>query len=394
MDNGVMQPSRRSAVPAFEVMTILDTIARMRAEGREVISLCVGEPAQGAPAPVRRALADALAAGLPMGYSETFGLRGLRELIAQHCADWYGLEVDPARIALTTGSSGGFLLAFLAAFDAGDRVAMARPGYPAYRTIAASLGCEVVELDCGPQVRFQPTVELLAAAHAEAPLAGLVIASPANPTGTMIDAVQLAELAAWCRTHGVRLISDEIYHGISYTGSVGECAQRHDPGAVVISSFSKYWAMTGWRLGWMLLPDDLVDPVNALAGNYALCPPVPAMHGAMAAFTPESMAEAQEAVAGHAAARQVLLDRLPDLGWGPVAPSDGAFYLYADIRSRLSPGRTARDWCADLLASTGVAVTPGADFDPVGGSTSVRVSLAAGAEAVAAATARIAAFAD
>src|SRR6476660_4066380 len=208
-----MKPSRRAAVPPFAVMSILNRVAALRAQGREIISLCAGEPSQGAPSEVRRRAAELMVDHTPLGYSETFGIKPLRRQLAAHYRRWYALDIDEDQIALTTGSSGAFLLAFLAAFDHGDRVALTRPGYPAYRNILASLGCEVVELECGPEQRFQPTVELLEQAG---PLAGLVVASPANPTGTMLAADHLAELATWCSVAGVRLVSDEIYHGITY----------------------------------------------------------------------------------------------------------------------------------------------------------------------------------
>ena len=243
--SGPTSASRRSAVPPFAVMTVLQRVAEARAAGREVISLCAGEPSQGAPSDVRRRLAELMIDRTPLGYSETFGLTSLRQAIAGHYRRWYDLDVPVAQIAVTTGSSGAFLVSFLAAFDAGDRVLLARPGYPAYRNILSSLGCEVVELPCGPAERFQPTRELLDAALRDGPVAGLVLASPANPTGTMVDHDQLADLAGWCRDHGVRLISDEIYHGIVDASraervGVGCCAWQHDRSAVIISSFSKY----------------------------------------------------------------------------------------------------------------------------------------------------------
>lgn len=387
----VWMPSRRSAVPPFAVMTVLQRVAELRALGRDVISLCAGEPSQGAPADVRRRAAELMSGEVALGYSETFGIRPLREELARHYRRWYDLELDPAQIALTTGSSGAFLLTFLAAFDAGDRVALTRPGYPAYRNILRSLGCEVVELDCGPHERFQPTLEQLEEAL---PLAGLVVASPANPTGTMLGAEKLANLAAWCSQHDVRLVSDEIYHGISYTATRGACAWRHDLHPVVISSFSKYWGMTGWRLGWTLVPEDLLGAFDALAGNFALCPPVPAQHAAIGAFTEASYVEADAAVAGFAAARQILLERLDDLGWTDVAPADGAFYVYAGLGDRLGHHADSVAWCSDLLDTAGVALTPGSDFDPVAGGRSVRVSLAAGPAAVSAAVDRILTFQD
>lgn len=384
-----LRASDRSAVPPFAVMTILQRVAQLRAEGRDVISLCAGEPSAGAPSDVRRRAAELMVNRVPLGYSASFGIEPLREGIAGHYRRWYGLDIDPAQIAAATGSSGAFLLAFLAAFAPGDRVALARPGYPAYRNILTSLGCEVVELDCGPAERFQPTVDGLAAAS---PLAGLVLASPANPTGTMVSPAQLARLADWCRDRGVRLVSDEIYHGVTYTGSVGSCAWTHDRAAIVVSSFSKFWGMTGWRLGWALVPEELVGPFDALAGNFALCPPVPAQHAAIEAFTETSYAEAERGVAEYADARQVLLATLPELGWIDVAPADGAFYLYAGLGPALGSYPDSTAWCTALLENAGVALTPGSDFDRVHGHGTVRVSLAAGPEAVAAAVSRIVDF--
>ncbi|MFC7404554.1 pyridoxal phosphate-dependent aminotransferase [Georgenia alba] len=401
-----MDVSQRSAVPAFEVMRILDRVAELRAQGRDVVSLCAGEPSGGAPAAVHARAERIHAERADLGYTPALGVRQLREAVAAHYGRWYGLDVDPSRVAITTGSSGAFLLAFLAAFDVGDRVALARPGYPAYRNILRALGCEVVEIDCGPAERFQPTPEALEAAARSGPLAGLVLASPANPTGTMVRRPDLERLSTWCHEHGVRLVSDEIYHGITYPedpadpDARGVCAWEvgdaagDGPGrsAVVVSSFSKYWGMTGWRLGWALVPDDLVDAVDALAGNVALCPPTPAQLAAVAAFTEESYTEADARVAEFAATRSLLLDRLDRLGWGNVAPADGAFYLYADLGDRLGAASDSSAWCADLLEEEGVAVVPGADFDGVNGGRYVRLSLAAGRAAVAEAVERIVAF--
>ena len=384
-------PSARSVVPPFAVMSILNQVAELRAAGRDVISLCAGEPSQGAPSDVRRRLSELMSDRTPLGYTETFGIRPLRRAIAEHYRRWYGLDIDPDQIAITTGSSGAFLMGFLAAFDAGDRVAMTRPGYPAYRNILSTLGCEVVELDCGPATDYRLDIAQLDAVHRERPLSGLVIASPANPTGTMISDHELRALTTWCTEHGVRLVSDEIYHGIT-DGPPGSCAWSHDRSAVIVSSFSKYWGMTGWRLGWALVPADLVGAVDALAGNFALCAPVPAQHAARAAFTEQSYAEAETAVRGFADARSLLLDAVPQLGWTGVAPAEGAFYVYAQIGTVLGPHPGAAAWCAALLADQGVALTPGTDFDPVHGDTAVRVSLAAGPEAVAAAVVRILRF--
>lgn len=385
-----LHPSARSHVPPFAVMEILAAANERRDAGGDVLNLCAGEPASGAGEPVRERAIELLRSG-DLGYTEALGSPALRDEISRHYARWYDVDVSPRQVAVTTGSSGGFMLAFLAAFDVGARVALARPGYPAYRNILAALGCDVVELDCGPATRYQPTVAQLEAAHAAAPLAGLVVASPANPTGTMIDAHELAAIAGWCAEHGVRLISDEIYHGITYDSAppLATAASFAAAGAVVVSSFSKYWGMTGWRLGWLILPDDLVAPVDALAGNVALCPPALAQHAGVAAFTEESYAAAAQQVAVYARSRAGLLARLGELGWGPVAPADGAFYLYADV-SRF--GLDSREYCARLLDEAGVALTPGTDFDAVGGGDWVRLSFAAAPETVTAAVDRIVAW--
>ncbi|MBD5784578.1 aminotransferase class I/II-fold pyridoxal phosphate-dependent enzyme [Cellulosimicrobium terreum] len=395
-----MKVSRRSHVPPFAVMEVLAEANRLRDAGESVLNLCAGEPATGASDVVRRRAIEVLESG-DVGYTEALGVPSLRREIAAHYGRWYDVEVDPARIAVTTGSSGGFLLAFLAAFDVGDRVALARPGYPAYKNILSALGCEVVELDCGPDSRYQPTVSQLMEAYYGGGLDGLVLASPANPTGTMIRPDELAAVAAWCADHDVRLISDEIYHGIVYddepstrttrSGAVGgggsPTAARYVPdGAVVVSSFSKYWAMTGWRLGWLVLPDELVGPVGALAGNVALSPPALAQHAGVAAFTADGYLAAEENVARYAASRELVLSRLDDLGWSRVAPADGAFYVYADVSG---DGMDSVTWCARLLAEAGVALTPGTDFDGVHGRDWVRLSFAAAPTTVAEAVERV-----
>lgn len=392
-------PSSRGVVPPFQVMDVLDRVAVLRAQGRDVVSLCAGEPAGGAPTLVSEAAAAVHASRRPLTYTSALGTHELRAEIAAHYRRWYGLDLDPARVAVTTGSSGGFVLAFLAAFEAGDRVALARPGYPAYRNILRALGCEVVEVDCGPETRFQPTPEQLDAVERGGPLAGLVLASPANPTGTMVDRDELAALTTWCRDRGVRLVSDEIYHGVTYPepGSAtvdprGVCALESDPTAVVVSSFSKYWGMTGWRLGWLVLPEDLARPVDALAGNVALCPPAPAQYAAVAAFAEESYRECDAAVAEFAATRALLLGSADRLGWGPAAPPDGAFYYWADLGPQLERWGGSAAYASALLEQAGVAVTPGGDFDDRTGGRYVRLSFAAGPSAVAEAVARIEAF--
>ncbi|MFC6235754.1 pyridoxal phosphate-dependent aminotransferase, partial [Leucobacter soli] len=326
-----MKPSKRSHVPAFQVMSITDEIARRRLAGHDVVSLCAGEPSA---RPVPGTLK-------PAGYTGPLGTTPLREAIAGHYRAWYGVDVDPGTVAVTTGSSGAFQLVFLAAFDPGDRVALASPGYPAYRNILAALGVQVVEIPTGVETRYQPTPALLDAAVAEhGELAGLIIASPANPTGTMLGRAELAALADWCRARGTRLISDEIYHGITFPqpgdpDPRGVSAVELDPEAIVINSFSKYWGMTGWRLGWAILPPALVAPFEALASNFALSPPAPAQELAMNAFTPETYAERDAVVEGFARARALILDAAPALDWGTAAPSDGAFYYYSELGPQL-----------------------------------------------------------
>ncbi len=363
------QPSRRSQIEPFHVMDVWAAAAlRQRTHG-DVVNLAAGQPSTPAPAPVLRAARQALDSQL-LGYTVTLGIDELREAIARYHGERYGIDVSAADVVVTTGSSGGFPLLFLAAFDPGDTVAMSRPGYPAYRNTLTALGCEVLELDCGPDTRFQPTVAMLEAL--DQPPAGLIVASPANPTGTILAAEELAGLARWCEEHGTLLISDEIYHGISYgptTASAWETSRE----AVVMGSASKYFCMTGWRLGWMLLPERLQRPVFRLSGNLTICPPAISQYAGVAAFTPESTAELDSHVHRYRTNRDLLLEGLPGLGLGDLAPADGAFYAYANI-AHLTDDSTA--WCARLLAETGVALAPGVDFDTVHGGSTVRLSFA------------------
>ena len=388
-------PSARSQVPPFTVMSILGRVAALRAAGHDVVSLCAGEPGGGAPPAVDAAAAAVHASGRAFTYTPALGLPELRTAVAGHYRRWYGLDVRPEQVAITTGSSGAFMLGFLAAFSPGDRVLLPRPGYPAYRNILTALGVEVVDVDVDAGTRYQPTVAHLEAALAEGPVAGLVLASPANPTGTMVSADELAELARWCEERGVRLVSDEIYHGIVHTDGegLGACAWRTSRTALVVSSFSKYWGMPGWRLGWMLMPDDLAAAVDGLAGSVALCPPAAAQEAAVHAFSEESYAFCAEQAGGFTATRGVVLAALPRLGWADAAPADGAFYLWARLApSMLAEFGSAVGYCAALLEEAGVALTPGDDFDAVHGPESVRLSFAAGPDAVHEALERIAAW--
>jgi aspartate/methionine/tyrosine aminotransferase len=373
---GRWQVAQRADVPPFHVMDLLAAAAVRRRTHGDLLDMLAGQPATGAPAPVREEAVRLLQSGDPLGYTPAVGILELREAIAGHHRRTYGIEVDPDEVIVTTGSSGGFLLAFLAAFDVGDKVAMARPGYPCYRNVLSALGVEVVEVPTGPETRFQPTVEQLTELHAQHGLSGLVVASPANPTGTMLLPSELAAIARWCETEQVQLISDEIYHGIEYAPldggeALARSAWETSREAVVFASFSKYFSMTGWRIGWMLVPDRLRRACDVLTGNFTICPPVLAQRAALAAFDDASYAELDGHVRRYADNRRLLLDGLPKLGITGLAPADGAFYAYADV------GHVSQDtmaFCHDLLARTGIAVAPGVDFDTEVGQRFVRLS--------------------
>lgn len=362
-----MTASRRGQVEPFHVMEVVKAVAdRQRTHG-DAIALCVGQPGTPAPAPVLAAAAAALR-DQQLGYTEAAGIRDFRERLSQHYAESYGVEVDPSEIVVTTGSSGGFLLTLLAAFDAGELVAMTRPGYPAYRNDIVSVGCRLLELPVGEETRYQPTVAMLESLPQ--PPAGLVLASPSNPTGTIVDPAELAAIAAWCAAHDCLLISDEIYHGISY-GRRCASARQFGTDAVVVGSLSKYHSMTGWRVGWLLLPPALRRPVELLQGNLAICAPALSQVAGLAAFDAASSLELDGHVARYAANRELLLRRLPELGITTFAPPDGAFYAYCDV------GHLTDDtqrWCAEVLDATGVALAPGRDFDPVEGHRMMRLS--------------------
>jgi aspartate/methionine/tyrosine aminotransferase len=384
MPTDLWTTATRAAVPPFHVMDLLAAAAERSRSHGDLLNLVAGQPSTRAPEPVRAAAKRALDDQV-LGYTVALGIPELREAICGHHRRMHGIEVDPEDVVVTTGSSGGFLLAFLAAFDAGDRVAIARPGYPCYRNVLSALGCEVVELPTGPDTRFQPTVEMLEAL--ETPVQGLVVASPANPTGTMLAPGELAALATWCEEHGVQLISDEIYHGIEYSSPARHSsAWATSREAVVFSSFSKYFSMTGWRIGWMLVPERLRRPVDVLTGNFTICPPVLSQHAAVAAFSDASYAECDGHVQRYAENRRLLLEGLPRLGIDRLAPADGAFYVYADV-GHLTDDSMA--FCRRLLAETGVATAPGVDFDTDAGHRFVRMSFAGSPDEVAAALVRL-----
>ena len=367
----LLQPSARSAVPPFMVMDVVAAAARLEAQGRRVIHMEVGQPAAGAPAAALAAARAALSSG-PLGYTETRGIASLRRRIARAYRDWHRLDVDPDRIIVTTGSSAGFILAFLAAFEAGDRVAMALPGYPPYRHTLTALGCEPVAIETNPQSRWAISSETLLAHHRATPLKGLVIGSPANPTGTMMSAPAFAALIQCANDAGIAVISDEIYHGLEYAFAA-ESAARITDDVIIINSFSKYFCMTGWRIGWMVVPPALVRPIERLQQNLAISVPTLSQIAAEAAF--DGRAELETVKRGYEENRTILLEGLPRAGLDSFLPPDGAFYLYADV-SRFS--RDSLDFATQMLKETGVAVTPGIDFDPSRGRDFIRLCYAGG----------------
>jgi len=368
----LLRPSERSNVPPFMVMDVVAAAARLEAQGRRIIHMEVGQPAAGAPATAIAAARDALG-GTRLGYTETLGTETLRRRIARAYGEWHGIDLDPARIVVTTGSSAGFILAFLAAFSAGDRVAIAVPGYPPYRHILAALGCEPVAIETDAGARWALTADALLAAHRREPLKGVIVASPANPSGTMVTAAALGDLIRCAEDAGIAVISDEIYHGLDYA-VVAESAARIASDVIVINSFSKYFCMTGWRIGWMVVPPSLLRAVERLQQNLAISVPTLSQIAAEAAF--EGRPELEAVRRGYEENRRVLLEGLPRVGLDRFLPADGAFYLYADI-SRFSTDSVA--FATRMLEEAGVAATPGVDFDPRRGHNFLRLSYAGSA---------------
>jgi aspartate/methionine/tyrosine aminotransferase len=381
----LLQPSARSAVPPFMVMDVMAAAARLEAQGRRIIHMEVGQPAAGAPAPAIAAARAALSSG-PLGYTEALGIPSLRRRIARAYRDWHGLDVDPQRIVVTTGSSAGFIMAFLALFEAGDRVAVALPGYPPYRHILAALGCEPVGIETDAATRWSIDSDTLTATHRAKRLKGVIVGSPANPTGTMLSAAALADLIRCAEDAGIAVISDEIYHGLDYSFAA-ECAARLSPDCVVINSFSKYFCMTGWRIGWMVLPPMLVRSIERLQQNLAISVPTLSQIAAEAAF--DGRAELEQIRSGYEDNRRILLEGLPRAGLNSFLPADGAFYLYADV-SRFSSDSLA--FAKSMLEQAGVAVTPGIDFDPSRGNRFVRLCYAAARQEMHEAVERIGAW--
>lgn len=356
--------SRRSDVESFRAMDVMEAARRREATGRDVIHMEVGQPATPAPRLAREALARALEGGASMGYTVALGMPALRERIARLYKDWYGVSLDPERVIVTSGSSGAFVLAFLALFDQGDSVVIGDPGYPSYRNVFRSLGVEVRGVPTGPATRFQPVPGDLGDAN------GMLVTSPANPTGSMLDKVQMRALAQACAARGAAFISDEIYHGLSY-GMPCVSALEVSDDAYVINSFSKYFSMTGWRVGWMVVPSDHVRTIERLAQNLFICAPHVSQIAALAALDATEELEANRAA--YARNREIMLNELPGAGFPDFAPCDGAFYIYADILAR---GEDSVALSARMLDEAGVATTPGLDFDANRGGGTLRFSFA------------------
>lgn len=379
------RPSRRSEIRRFIALEIMSQAQAMEADGRRVFHLEVGQPAGGAAAAGRRALTAVL--DQPLGYTTALGLPALRRRIAEWSADRYGVDISPDRVIVTTGSSAAFHLSFLALFDAGARLGLGDPSYPSYRAIAAAHDIEPVRIETKAELGWTPTPEQIAVAG---PLDGLLIASPANPTGQVLDRDRLAALIAAARSQGAAFISDEIYHGLDYDRRAVS-ALEIDPDAVVINSFSKFHRMTGWRLGWMIAPDWLAPAIERLQQNLYICPPHAAQVMGLGAFEDEP--RMREVAEGYRGARDLLVDGLAAAGFRSVIRPEGAFYVYAEIGESLRPGEDSLAWSKALLAETGVAIAPGLDFDPVRGGATARASFCAEREDIAAAMDRLTAWA-
>ena len=360
-----------AVIPSFVAMDMMREANLLAAAGRSVIHLETGQPSTGAPLPVRRAATDAIAHET-LGYTEALGLPALRARIARHYGEKHGIAIDPARVVATTGSSAGLMLAFLALTAPGGRIGMARPSYPCYRNIATALGMEPVEIACGAEDGFQPTTDVLD--RLNRPLDLLLVASPANPTGVVLPRQRLAEIASWCRAAQVPLVADEIYHGLTYGGQA-TTALEVDGDAIVLNGFSKYYSMTGWRLGWMIVPESKIRQVECLAQNLYIAPPSVSQHAALAAFDATGELEAnRERYAGN---RALLLGGLARLGLAVPASPDGAFYIYARLPDGWPDSAViAHRW----LQETGVATTPGVDFDTVDGGRYLRFGYAGATE--------------
>ena len=363
-----MRNATRALVDPFIVMDVMEAARAAEAQGRSIIHMEVGQPGTGAPAGARTAVAEAIQTDA-LGYTVALGLPELRARIAGLYKTWYGIDLDPARVVVTSGSSAGFILAFTALFEAGEKVGLGDPSYPSYRQILKALSLQPTRIETTKETRFQPVASTLSS-----DLAGLIVASPANPTGTMLDHAALSDLIAGCAARDIAFISDEIYHGIQYEGRAVSALEVSDD-VYVINSFSKYFSMTGWRVGWMVVPQDHVRVIERLAQNMFICPPHASQVAALTAMECEEELTANLAV--YAENRRLMLEGLPEAGFTQIAPPDGAFYIYADVSALTNDSRA---FAAEILEQAGVAVTPGLDFDPVRGHGTLRFSYARGTD--------------
>ncbi|WP_114008945.1 pyridoxal phosphate-dependent aminotransferase [Cohaesibacter intestini] len=365
----MLRISKRGAIQPFLAMDVMARANALEKDGQQIVHMEVGQPGAPAPRLVREAAEKALIDGR-IGYTDAMGIAPLKERIAQHYMDQYGVSVSPDSIAVTTGSSAGFNLAFLALFEVGDRVILPSPGYPAYRNILAALGLEVVEVETRAKDRWCLTAQAIRSAHAQKPVKGVLIASPANPSGTIMEPDALQSVIETCEELGIWFISDEIYHGLDY-GMKAETALRYSPNVVIINSFSKYYCMTGWRIGWMVLPEQARRSVECLGQSLYISAPMLSQVAAIAAF--DAREELEGIKAGYGRNRAFLKEALPALGLGDFMPMDGAFYAYCNV-SRLT--NDSMDFAKRSLTEAGVALTPGADFDTTRGHHYVRMSFA------------------
>ncbi|MCK0170540.1 aminotransferase class I/II-fold pyridoxal phosphate-dependent enzyme [Aliiroseovarius sp. S1123] len=363
-----MKNSTRGNVDPFIVMDVMEAARAAEAEGRPIIHMEVGQPSTPAPTAARAALADAMESDA-LGYTVALGLPALREGIAKLYNDWYNLDLNPERVVVTPGSSGAFILAFTALFDAGDKVGLGEPGYPSYRQILKALDLTPVGLPTKPENRLQPVPSDIPDG-----LAGLITASPANPSGTMLDHAALEGLIDTCRAKNTSFIADEIYHGLQYEGRAISALEVSDD-IYVINSFSKYFSMTGWRVGWMVVPEDHIRTVERLAQNMFICPPHASQIAALGALNARDELDAN--LATYRTNRQLMLDELPKAGFDKIAPPDGAFYIYADVSDHTDDSRA---FAAEILEKADIAVTPGMDFDPIRGHQTLRFSYARSTE--------------
>ena len=376
----MLKISNRSLIPPFIVMDVMRAANERAASGSDVLHLEVGQPSTPAPKKVLET-AQFVLADDKLGYTDALGISLLREKISGHYRDTYGVNLDPTRIVITSGSSGGLLLSFLSSFDVGDCVGMATPGYPAYKNMLKSSGVKVVEIPVDSKSHFQLDPEVLD--NLSENLDGLIISSPSNPTGSMISSSDMRDLVDWCDRRGTRLISDEIYHGIVY-GEQASTALSYGTDVIIINSFSKYFSMTGWRLGWMVIPESMIRSIECLAQNLYISPPSLSQMAAVAVF--DCMDELNENVARYRINRDILLEELPNAGLVRFAPVDGAFYIYANV-SHLT--NDSSEFCKRMLSEIGVAMTPGIDFDGINGKSYVRLCFAGATQEIIQAAARL-----